>query len=96
MCRGLGITLSRFFADGETVEVTPELKELIELWLRMTPKQKTAAKEILHSIINLYADSKRSCFVPLVAFFILFRTFRQHSAFSMRHDSFRGTAKPLI
>ena len=53
MCRGLGITLSQFFADGEAVEVTPELKELIELWLRMTPKQKTAAKEILQSIINL-------------------------------------------
>ena len=52
MCRGLGITLSQFFADGETVEVTPELKELIELRLRMTPKQQTAAKEILQSMMN--------------------------------------------
>ena len=28
ICKGLGITLSQFFADGEMVEVTPELKGL--------------------------------------------------------------------
>ena len=53
MCKGLGITLAQFFSEGDTIEVTPELKEIIELWLSMTPKQQTAAKEILSSIKKL-------------------------------------------
>ena len=53
MCRGLGITLAQFFSEGDTIEVTPELKEILELWLSMTPKQHTAAKEILSSIKKL-------------------------------------------
>ena len=28
ICKGFGITLSQFFAEGEMVELTPELKEL--------------------------------------------------------------------
>ena len=30
ICRGYGITLSQFFAEGEMVELTPELKELFD------------------------------------------------------------------
>ena len=30
ICAGFGITLSQFFAEGEMVEMTPELKELFE------------------------------------------------------------------
>ena len=30
ICEGFGITLSQFFADGEMVELTPELKELFD------------------------------------------------------------------
>ena len=30
ICRGLKISLSQFFADGETIEATPEEKELFE------------------------------------------------------------------
>ena len=30
ICAGFGITLSQFFADGEMVELTPELKEVFD------------------------------------------------------------------
>lgn len=53
MCQGLGITLAQFFSEGETIELTPELKEIVSLWLSMTPKQQAAAKDILSSIKNL-------------------------------------------
>ena len=53
MCRGLGITLSQFFAEGEMVELTPDLKEVFDLWMDMTPEQHAAAKEILTSIKKL-------------------------------------------
>lgn len=42
ICKGLGITLSQFFAEGEMVEMTPELKELFENWRFLSPKQKKA------------------------------------------------------
>ena len=42
ICAGFGITLSQFFADGEMVELTPELKVVFECWKSMTPEQKDA------------------------------------------------------
>ena len=39
ICKGFGITLSQFFADGEMVELTPELKELFDNWVNLTPEQ---------------------------------------------------------
>ena len=39
ICRGFGITLSQFFAEGEMVELTPELKELFDNWVNLTPEQ---------------------------------------------------------
>ena len=30
ICKGFGITLSQFFAEGELVEITPDIKELIQ------------------------------------------------------------------
>ena len=47
ICTGLGITLSQFFADGDMVELTPDLKEVFELWVDLTPEQKTAFKQML-------------------------------------------------
>ncbi|MBR5870513.1 MAG: helix-turn-helix transcriptional regulator, partial [Clostridia bacterium] len=32
ICRGFGITLSQFFAEGEMVEITPELHEIFSAW----------------------------------------------------------------
>ena len=42
ICKAFGITLSQFFADDDSdmVEVTPELKELLDAWKPLTPKQR--------------------------------------------------------
>ena len=52
ICKGFGITLSQFFADGEMVELTPELKELFENWVNLTIEQKTAVLQMLKSMNN--------------------------------------------
>lgn len=52
ICKGFGITLSQFFADGEMVELTPELKELFDNWLSLTVEQKTALLQLIKSINN--------------------------------------------
>ena len=50
ICKGFGITLSQFFADGEMVELTPDLKELFEDWVNLTPDQKVAAKQMIRAM----------------------------------------------
>lgn len=52
ICSGFGITLSQFFADGEMVELTPELKELFESWVNLTVEQKAAVLQMLRSMNN--------------------------------------------
>ena len=47
ICAGFGITLSQFFAEGEMVELTPELKELFDDWVNLTLEQKQAVRMIL-------------------------------------------------
>ena len=42
ICRAFGITLSQFFAEGEMVELTPELK-----WVNLTPEQKAAVYNMI-------------------------------------------------
>ena len=42
ICAGFGITLSQFFADGELIELTPDLKEVFDNWRTLTPEQKNA------------------------------------------------------
>ncbi len=50
ICRGFGITLSQFFADSDMVELTPELQELFDLWIYLTPSQKTAVVQMLKAM----------------------------------------------
>ena len=52
ICGGLGITLSQFFAEGEMVELTPELKELFDNWVNLTAEQKKAANQMLRAMNN--------------------------------------------
>lgn len=47
ICAGFGITLSQFFAEGDMVEMTPELKELFECWICLTAEQKDAVMQII-------------------------------------------------
>lgn len=47
ICNTFGITLSQFFAEGDMVEMTPELKELFDSWVNLTVEQKQAVKQML-------------------------------------------------
>ena len=49
ICHGFGITLSQFFAEGDMVEMTPELKELFEGWRPLTPQQKEAVLAVVQA-----------------------------------------------
>ena len=49
VCAAFGITLSQFFAEGEMVELTPELQEVFENWRTLTPEQKKAMLVLLHT-----------------------------------------------
>lgn len=50
ICKGFGITLSQFFAEGEMVEMTPELKDLFDGWVTLTPEQKAAVTQLVRTM----------------------------------------------
>lgn len=50
ICKGFGITLSQFFAEGDMVEMTPELKELFRDWVNLTIDQKEAVRQMLKAL----------------------------------------------
>jgi transcriptional regulator with XRE-family HTH domain len=50
ICGAFGITLSQFFAENDMVELTPELKELFDNWVSLTPEQKDAALQMLRTM----------------------------------------------
>ena len=50
ICKGFGITMSQFFADTDMVELTPDLKELFDCWVCLTPNQKSAAIQMLRAM----------------------------------------------
>lgn len=47
ICRAFGLTLSQFFAEGELVELSPELNELFDQWKTLTPEQKRVTLEVI-------------------------------------------------
>ena len=53
ICKGFGITLAQFFAEGEMVEITPELQEIFRAWRYLTPEQKEA---LLHLMDTMRQD----------------------------------------
>ncbi len=50
ICKGFGITLSQFFADGDMVELTPDLKQIFDGWRDLTPKQKQAVMQMIDAM----------------------------------------------
>lgn len=50
ICKGFKITLAQFFAENEAVELTPELKELFDEWVYLTPEQKTAVMQMIRAM----------------------------------------------
>lgn len=51
ICKAFGITLSQFFADdnSDMVEVTPELKELLDAWQPLTSEQRATVLQVAKS-----------------------------------------------
>lgn len=50
VCSAFGISLAQFFADQNMVELTPELKELFDNWVSLTPEQKQAALHMIRAM----------------------------------------------
>lgn len=50
ICGAFGITLAQFFSDGDTVELTPELKEIFDCWVSLSSSQKTALLQMVRAI----------------------------------------------
>lgn len=47
ICKSFGITLSQFFAEGEMIEMSPELEELFLGWVNLTTEQKQAVTQMI-------------------------------------------------
>lgn len=47
ICTAFGITLSQFFAEGETIDLSPELKRLFDGWVNLTLEQKQAVQTMI-------------------------------------------------
>ena len=50
ICGGLKITLAQFFADGDMIELSPDLKELFDDWVNLTAEQKDAVRHIMKTL----------------------------------------------
>lgn len=50
ICRGFGITMSQFFADGELVELTEEQKEFFNDWAALSTEDKLLVKQIVQKL----------------------------------------------
>ena len=51
ICGGFGITLAQFFAEGDMVELSPELKELFDDWSNLTSDQKKAIRQTIKAML---------------------------------------------
>lgn len=53
ICIGFGISMSDFFSESdERIQPTPEQKEILELWARLSPKQRETTKQMIKSYIG--------------------------------------------
>ena len=50
ICNGFGITLSQFFAQGDVIDLTPELSEFLESWVPLTKEQKAAVIQLVKTM----------------------------------------------
>ena len=49
LCKAFGITMAQFFAEDDLVELTPDVRELVEKWAALTEDQKAAVWQIMKS-----------------------------------------------
>lgn len=47
ICKGFEITMPQFFSDGDIIEVSSDLKPLIDCWSALSPEQREAALKLL-------------------------------------------------
>ena len=47
ICKGFDITMPQFFSDGDIIEVSSDLKPLIDCWSALSPEQREAALNLL-------------------------------------------------
>ena len=47
VCAAFGMTLSQFFAEDDMMECTPEIKRLMEAWMRLSDDQKEAYLKLM-------------------------------------------------
>jgi len=47
ICKGFGITLAQFFAEGSMVELTEEQQQMFEEWRTLSPEQKAAIRHLI-------------------------------------------------
>ena len=47
ICGGFGMTMAQFFAEGELIEVTPDVSELVRYYAVLSSEQKELARELL-------------------------------------------------
>lgn len=51
ICKGFGITLSEFFAEGnDPVSLTPEQEKMLDQWSVLSPEKKKFVKEMLEHL----------------------------------------------
>ena len=52
ICSGLGISLSQFFQEEDSVYLTPD-QEILDLWAKLSPAQRTAVSQMLRSFLYI-------------------------------------------
>ena len=50
ICKGFGVTLSQFFAEGDVIDLTPELSEFLDSWVSLTKEQKAAVIQLVKTM----------------------------------------------
>ena len=53
ICSGLGISLSQFFQEEDSVYLTTDQKEILDLWAKLSPAQRTAVSQMLRSFLYI-------------------------------------------
>lgn len=48
--KGFGISLGQFFADDDFIELTPDLKEIFDYWVLLSPSQRETARQVMKTM----------------------------------------------
>ena len=50
ICKGFGITLSQFFAEGEALSLSPEQKDMLDNWNTLNKQQQQIILDLMKNI----------------------------------------------